>query len=63
MLMNRGFCFRWVMFMDRRYSFGDVNEKVYFSDVNSLPAKSVLAGTKPILFGRYVLKFYVGIVQ
>ncbi len=31
--------------------------------VNSLPAKSVLAGTKLVLFGRYVLKFYVGIVQ
>ncbi len=32
-------------------------------DFNSLPAKSVLAGTKLILFGRYVLKFYIGIVQ
>ncbi len=31
--------------------------------LNSLPAKSVLAGTKLVLFGRYVLKFYVGIVQ
>jgi hypothetical protein len=31
--------------------------------INSLPAKSVLAGTKLVLFGRYVLKFYVGIVQ
>jgi hypothetical protein len=30
--------------------------------LNSLPAKSVLAGTL-VLFGRYVLKFYVGIVQ
>jgi hypothetical protein len=30
---------------------------------NSLPAKSVLAGTKLVLFGRYVLKFYVGIVH
>jgi hypothetical protein len=25
-----------VMFMDRGYRFGDVNEKVYFSDVNKL---------------------------
>jgi hypothetical protein len=32
-------------------------------DLNSLPAKSVLAGTKLVLFGRYVLKFYIGIVQ
>jgi hypothetical protein len=31
--------------------------------LNSLPAKSVLEGTKLVLFGRYVLKFYVGIVQ
>jgi hypothetical protein len=31
--------------------------------LNSLPAKSVLARTKLILFGRHVLKFYVGIVQ
>ncbi len=31
--------------------------------VNSLPAKSVLAGTKLVLFGRHLLKFYVGIVQ
>ncbi len=30
------YCFRLVMFMDRRYCFGDVNEKVYFSDVNKL---------------------------
>ncbi len=25
-----------VMFMDRGYHFGDVNEKVHFSDVNKL---------------------------
>jgi hypothetical protein len=31
--------------------------------INSLPAKFVLAGTKLILFGRYLLKFYLGIVQ
>jgi hypothetical protein len=30
------YCFQLVMFMDRRYQFGDVNEKVYFSDVNKL---------------------------
>ncbi len=36
---------------------------VCLRELNSLPAKSVLAGTKLILFGRYVLKFYVGIVQ
>ncbi len=31
--------------------------------LNSLPAKSVLAGTKLVLFGRYILKLYVGIKQ
>ncbi len=31
--------------------------------VNSLTAKSVPAGTKLVLFGRYVLNFYVEIVQ
>jgi hypothetical protein len=31
--------------------------------LNSFTAKSVLAGEKLILFGRYVLNFYVGIVQ
>jgi hypothetical protein len=31
--------------------------------VNSLPAKPVLAGTKLVLFGEYILKFYVGTVQ
>jgi hypothetical protein len=30
---------------------------------NSLTAKSVSAGTKLVLFGRYVLNIYVGIVQ
>ncbi len=33
---EKGYCFRLVMFMDRRYCFGDVNEKVYFSYVNIL---------------------------
>jgi hypothetical protein len=33
------------------------------SAVNSLTAKSVPAGTKLILFGRYVLNIYIGIVQ
>ncbi len=33
---EQGYCFWLVMFMDRRYHFGDVNEKVYFSDVNKL---------------------------
>jgi hypothetical protein len=31
--------------------------------LNSLTAKSVPAGTKLVLFGRYVLNIYVGIVQ
>jgi hypothetical protein len=31
--------------------------------INSLTAKSVPAGTKLILFGRYGLNIYVGIVQ
>jgi hypothetical protein len=30
------YCFGLVMFMDRGYCFGDVNEQVYFSDVNTL---------------------------
>ncbi len=33
---EQGYCFWLVMFMDRRYCFGDVNEKVYFSDINKL---------------------------
>ena len=33
---EQGYCFRLVIFMDRRYCFGDVHEKVYFSDVNIL---------------------------
>ncbi len=33
---EQGHCFRLVIFMDRRYHFGDINEKVYFSDVNLL---------------------------
>ncbi len=32
---EQGDCFRLVMFLDRGYCFGDVNEKVYcFGDVN-----------------------------
>ncbi len=31
--------------------------------INSLTAKSVPAGTKLVLFGRYVLNIYVGIVR
>jgi hypothetical protein len=31
--------------------------------INSLTAKSVPVGTKLVLFGRYVLNIYVGIVQ
>ncbi len=31
--------------------------------INSLTAKSVLAGEKLVLFGKYVLNFYVGIVH
>jgi hypothetical protein len=31
--------------------------------LNSLTAKSVLAGIKLILFGRYILNIYVGIVR
>jgi hypothetical protein len=29
-------CFLLMIFMDRVYHFSDVNEKVYFSDVNKL---------------------------
>ncbi len=49
--------------MIRGYCFGDNNEQLYFSNVNSLTAKSVPAGTKLVLFGRYVLNIYKGIVQ
>ncbi len=31
--------------------------------LNSFTSKSVPAGTKLVLFGRYILKFYVRIVQ
>ncbi len=37
-----------------------LNEKTW---VNSLTPKSVPAGAKKILFGRYVLNIYVGIVR
>jgi hypothetical protein len=30
------YCFLLVIFMDRGYQYGDVNEKVYFSDVIKL---------------------------
>ena len=47
------------MIIPRPYGFGDVVAR----GLNSLTAKSVPAGTKLILFGRYVLNIYVGIVQ
>ncbi len=28
--------FRFMMFMDRVYHFSDVNEKIYFNDINKL---------------------------
>ncbi len=34
----------------------------YHTVLNSLTAKSIPAGTKLVLFGRYVLNIYVGIV-
>ncbi len=37
--------------------------KLNYMDINSLTPKSVPAGTKLVLFGRYVLNIYVGIVQ
>ncbi len=33
---EQGYNFQLVMFMDRKYHFGDVNEFSYFSDVNKL---------------------------
>ncbi len=33
---EQGYDFWLVMFMDRKYNFGDVNEFSYFSDVNEL---------------------------
>ena len=36
---------------------------ICFFNVNSLTPKSVPAGTKLVLFGRYVLNIYVGIVR
>ncbi len=38
-------------------------QHVLIDDVNSLTPKSVPAGTKLVLFGRYVLNIYVGIVR
>jgi hypothetical protein len=35
----------------------------HYQSFNSLTAKSVLVGEKLVLFGRYVLNFYVGIVH
>ena len=35
----------------------------YISILNSLTPKSVPAGTKLVLFGRYILNIYVGIVD
>jgi hypothetical protein len=40
-----------------------MNHKSHATALNSLTAKSVPAGTKLILFGRYVFNIYVGIVQ
>jgi hypothetical protein len=34
--VNEGVLFRLVMFMDGVYHFSEVNEKVYFCDVNKL---------------------------
>jgi hypothetical protein len=48
-------CFSW-------YCMKDYCTKMQYF-VNSLTAKSVPAGTKLVLFGRYVLNIYVGIVQ
>ncbi len=33
---KQGYDFRLVLFMDTKYRFGDVDEYVYFSDVNKL---------------------------
>ena len=30
-------------------------------ELNSLPGKSLLVGAKLVLFGRYILNFYIGI--
>ncbi len=38
-------------------------DKTRLRPINSLTPKSVPAGTKLVLFGRYVLNIYVGIVQ
>jgi hypothetical protein len=48
---EQGYCFCLVMFMDRRYCFGDVNEKVYFSDVNILgELKLVMLMNRSVVF-------------
>jgi hypothetical protein len=36
---------------------------IFFGCFKSFTAQSILAGEKLVLFGRYVLNFYVGIVQ
>ncbi len=39
-----------------------LNKLRHLKIVNSLTPKSVPAGTKLVLFGRYVLNIYVGVV-
>ncbi len=43
--------------------FPDLHQHLLAVVLNSLTAKSVPAGTKLVLFGRYVINIYVGIVQ
>jgi hypothetical protein len=38
-------------------------QEMWMHQLNSLPAKSILVGEKLVLFGRYVLNFYVGIIH
>jgi hypothetical protein len=40
----------------------DIDMKLHVAGINSLTPKSVPVGTKLVLFGRYVLNIYVGIV-
>ena len=58
---------KWALFTSTRSTKGPRTDQQVFCSLskcfNSLPPKSLLAGATLVLFGRYVLNFYVGIVQ
>ncbi len=51
-----------LIYLLRSILFCEVNGQAFlFGEVNSLTAKSVPAGAKLVLFGRYIVNFYVRI--